>query len=264
MACVNDTNNVLKQFHDDKGLSFRMDFYKKYDSAPISFPDWLFSKYSFKKNDIIIEFGAGNGRHWEERLDSLPDACKLFLTDFSDGMIDRLHDKFCNNRSISVEKVDIQDVPYKDDFADVIIANHMLFHVPDLNKALSEVQRVLKQGGFFYAATDSNKGMRPFMHNIVKKFDPDTAAFTEQYSFSTENGMDILTHYFSHVDLYTYEYPLVVNNPVDITKWFISTVGISGYNSEKEQEILNYFENYIQEHKAVVIPKIAGVFACVK
>lgn len=34
-----------------------------------------------------------------------------------------------------------------------VIANRMLYHVPDLNKGLSEARRVLKNGGPFYCAT---------------------------------------------------------------------------------------------------------------
>ena len=38
---------------------------------------------------------------------------------------------------------------YEDEYFDVVIANGMLYHVPDLEKALSEVNRVLKKGGVF-------------------------------------------------------------------------------------------------------------------
>lgn len=45
------------------------------------------------------------------------------------------------------EKVDITDIPYKDHMFDLIICNHVLEHIPNEVKALSELYRVLKIDG---------------------------------------------------------------------------------------------------------------------
>lgn len=45
------------------------------------------------------------------------------------------------------EKVDITNILYDDNMFDVIICNHVLEHIPDEQKALSELIRVLKKGG---------------------------------------------------------------------------------------------------------------------
>lgn len=45
-------------------------------------------------------------------------------------------------------KLDIQQMPFKDDEFDVVICNHVLEHVPDDRKALREIFRVLRRGGF--------------------------------------------------------------------------------------------------------------------
>lgn len=45
-------------------------------------------------------------------------------------------------------KCDIQNMSFKDNEYDVVICNHVLEHVPDDNKAMSEILRVLKPGGF--------------------------------------------------------------------------------------------------------------------
>lgn len=45
--------------------------------------------------------------------------------------------------------VNIEEIPYKDEQFDRVIANMMLYHVPNIQKALSEVNRVLKDGGIF-------------------------------------------------------------------------------------------------------------------
>lgn len=45
-------------------------------------------------------------------------------------------------------KMDITDIKYPDESFDVIICNHVLEHVPDDRKAMSELHRVLKKDGW--------------------------------------------------------------------------------------------------------------------
>lgn len=49
--------------------------------------------------------------------------------------------------SDNVKEVNIQDIPFPDNYFDFVIANHVLEHVDDDIKALSELYRVLKVGG---------------------------------------------------------------------------------------------------------------------
>lgn len=45
-------------------------------------------------------------------------------------------------------KADICNLPFKDESYDVILCNHVLEHIPDDTKAMQELFRVLKPGGF--------------------------------------------------------------------------------------------------------------------
>jgi len=47
-----------------------------------------------------------------------------------------------------VERVDMLAIPYPDETFDLVIANHVLEHVTDDARALEEVRRVLKPGGY--------------------------------------------------------------------------------------------------------------------
>ena len=140
MAIMNVTKNVKNQFSNDKNLAMRINFYKKYTTNKYKFADWLFDKYVFKENMKILELGCGNGSHWEGKIETLPNGCSLVLSDFSEGMLDLVREKFSKKKNVSIEKIDIQDIPYENETFDIVIANHMLFHVPDLNKALLEVK----------------------------------------------------------------------------------------------------------------------------
>lgn len=47
-----------------------------------------------------------------------------------------------------MEKIDITAIPYPDDSFDAILCNHVLEHIPDDKKAIQELYRVLKPGGW--------------------------------------------------------------------------------------------------------------------
>ena len=49
-----------------------------------------------------------------------------------------------------------QDLPYADESFDVVAALWMLYHVPDVDRALAEVRRVLRPGGLFVAVTNGD------------------------------------------------------------------------------------------------------------
>lgn len=49
---------------------------------------------------------------------------------------------------MAMEKIDITDIPYADNTFDVIICSHVLEHIPEDRKAMLELFRVLKKGGW--------------------------------------------------------------------------------------------------------------------
>jgi len=55
-------------------------------------------------------------------------------------------------------KMDITDMPFKDNSFDIIMANHILEHIEDEKKALKELFRVMKPGGWgiFHVPMDNN------------------------------------------------------------------------------------------------------------
>ena len=52
-----------------------------------------------------------------------------------------------------IERVDMLEIPYPDESFDLVIANHVLEHVSDDLRALRELRRVLKVGGFVILQT---------------------------------------------------------------------------------------------------------------
>ena len=63
------------------------------------------------------------------------------------------------NSPLADVKADICDLPFEEDSFDVILCNHVLEHIPDDEKAMSELFRVMKKGGWgiFQIPQDLNR-----------------------------------------------------------------------------------------------------------
>jgi SAM-dependent methyltransferase len=90
-----------------------------------------------------------------------------------------------------MHKVDVTDIPYRDDFFDYVIINHVLEHIADEKQALCELFRVLKPNGTVIISV-------PICRNLEKTF--------EDSRISTKE--DRLKYYGQedHVRLYGLDY----------------------------------------------------------
>ena len=264
---INNTEKVRQQYADDKNLSSRMGLYAKHSTNKQGFANWLWEQYRFSDGCRVLELGCGNGAQWENKAGALPAGCGVVLSDFSEGMVKIVREKYGQSAGyelFSFRQIDIQDIDFPDETFDIVIANHMLYHVPDLDKALSEVRRVLKKYGTFYSSTNGNGGMWPFFHNAFRQIDPRTKMFTNQFSFSLENGYDILRTYFFGVKKLEYKDSLAVTETEDLMVFLRSVTGMASYSEKDLEGLFDYFEDIRKRDGAINIPKEAGLFISVK
>lgn len=264
MSKINKTENVKEQYKDDNNLSVRLKLHAKYSTNNQGLIPWLFEKYKFSTSDRILELGCGNGEQWNGRIENLPADYTLILSDFSVGMVKIVWEKYSGYPDMLAQRIDIQNIPFPDNCFDVVIANYMLYHVPDLPKALSEVKRVLKSGGIFYAATNGSEGMRAYLHKAVKQVNPEINAFTDIPSFQLQNGKEMLSAYFKDVKRCDYEDSLSVTETKDLIDWIKSAINIENYTENDLEGLHGYFESIRQKEGAVNIPKETGLFICSK
>jgi len=265
MLDLHKSENVRAQYSNDTKLSARYKLHDKHSINKQGFIPWIFEQYCFSPKDSILELGCGYGRQWEGKINNLPPGCMLTLSDFSEGMVNLVKDKFPQTaQNVNFQQIDIQNIPFEDETFNIVIANHMLYHVPDFNKAISEVRRVLKTGGCFYATTVENGGIRTFFHNAIKIFDPETEAFTQKIPFNLQNGEELLCQYFSSIERCDYEDSLSITDTQDLIDYLKSTIFSTTFPKEKFEDLYQYFEEIRLRDGAINIPKEAGLFTCVK
>lgn len=90
----------------------------------------------------VLDIGTGSGQIAHELSKT---AGKVHSVD----LVDERKEK----RGYKFQTVPSEILPYGDSTFDVVITNHVVEHVPNQKKHLSEVYRVLKSGGVVYLAT---------------------------------------------------------------------------------------------------------------
>ncbi len=79
-----------------------------------------------------------------------PAAERMIATDYSDGMIAEAKKGSCPDNLI-FEVADAADLPYEDDSFDAVLISNALHVMPEPEKALQEIDRVLRKGGILIA-----------------------------------------------------------------------------------------------------------------
>lgn len=148
---MTEREQLQEQYRTNANLRARIDLHERFSTSPLSYPRWVFDGYAFGEEADVLEVGCGDGNIWRENLGRLPAGWRLTLTDFSPGMVEAARAALGDSAEYAV--ADVQELPFADASFDGVIANHMLFHVEDLPRALGEVARVLRSGGLFCATT---------------------------------------------------------------------------------------------------------------
>ncbi|MBK9107161.1 MAG: arsenite methyltransferase [Saprospiraceae bacterium] len=104
-----------------------------------------------KEGNVVIDLGSGAGNDCFIARDQTGPTGKVLGIDFTVEMIEKARINAQNLGYSNVEFLlgDIEDMPVKDNFADVIVSNCVLNLVPDKAKVFKEIYRVLKPGGHF-------------------------------------------------------------------------------------------------------------------
>lgn len=258
MSEINDTVIVKQQYANASNLNARISIHDRYSTNKMGFGNWIVSNYRIDKGMKVLELGCGTGTMWKDSEAIINSCSKLVLSDFSEGMVATAKANLSNYDNIEYRVLDIQKIPYGDETFDVVIANMMLYHVPDIDKGLAEVRRVLKKNGSFYCATYGEHGIMEYISYLLK---PYGVGDRENKSFTLQNGKQILTQYFSSVEMLEYADSLAVTNIDDMLDYIYSLTSMTGVCSIKRDVIKEVLEQNMI-NGILKVPKEYGMFVC--
>jgi ubiquinone/menaquinone biosynthesis C-methylase UbiE len=133
----------------------------------------FYSLFKHNKNAKLLDCGCWDGNNTKKYG-------KTIGTNFLYGLeINKQKAKEASQKGIKVKTSNLnQKFPYKDNFFDVIIANHVIEHLIDVRLYVSEMYRVLKKGGYIILGTPNLAswhnifalllGLQPFSGPTIK------------------------------------------------------------------------------------------------
>jgi SAM-dependent methyltransferase len=202
MSCLTDRSHLDHQYRDSFNLDARVALHQRFSMNPYGFYPWYLDQLDVPANARILEAGAGSGALWQEVAERIPPGWQITLTDLSAGMLATAERNLAPIRPFTFVQADAQEIPFPHETFDAVLANHMLYHVPDRPRALAEFQRVLKPGGHLYAATNGPGHLKELRDLL--------AAYVEQMplkggiGFGLDDGAEQLAPYFEHIELHRY------------------------------------------------------------
>lgn len=256
---MNDTQQDKDQYSTADNLSKRWSIHEKYSTNKLGFKNWIQQHYDIKDDYKILELGCGSGAMWTDYTHKIRNNTQLYMTDLSQGMLDACQNALGNKDGLIYNKVDIQNIPYDNDSFDIVIANMMLYHVPDLNKGLSEINRVLKENGTFYCATYGEHGITEFLEKVLMSLGVNADL---NKNFTLQNGTEILNSYFGEINMELYEDSLAITEIDDFMDYIytLPNINIVGEDYFEIKRILSSHE----KDGVLNVPKEYGMFICHK
>lgn len=253
------------QYKDSSNLDARVTIHQRFSTNPYGWMNWVFdSLLKLPEDANILELGCGPGYLWKENANRIPAGWRITISDLSPGMLDAAwRNLVVTGRAFQFKEIDAQSIPYEDETFDVVIANHMLYHVPDRAKAIAEIKRVLRPGGRFIATTVGENHMKQMMDwyrqiHISKIWE----SFANP--FSLENGFDQLKPYFPEIALSRYDDNLEITVVEPIMAYIHSGMRVSELSEEELVKLQLELEKELEEKGKIFISKDSGLFEAVK
>ena len=180
---LSDPEVVREQYASEAGLAARKGIY-----VEVTGPDareMAFEAVAEVEPETVLEVGCGEGELAERIEREL--GVHIVAIDQSERMVE-----ITRARGVDARVGDVQDLPFDDASFDVVVAAWMLYHAPDLDRAVAELGRVLRPGGRLVATTNAGDHLQEMLELAgIDDF---------EFSFRAENGAEILGRHFANVE----------------------------------------------------------------
>jgi ubiquinone/menaquinone biosynthesis C-methylase UbiE len=265
MSKIADQDYLLhEQYKDVSNFQARFQLHARFSTNHYGWLPWVFDQFKLPAACRVLELGCGPGRLWQQNSGRIPAGWEVTLSDFSPGMLEEAQRNLADSpHPFRFEVVDAQAIPFADASFDAVIANHMLYHVPDRPGALAEIRRVLKPGGRLYASTTGAAHLRE-MGEMLRRFDPSLptgwGALNEE-TFRLENGGEALAEWFEQVRLHRYEDALAVTEAELLVAFLLSMAAQPLIVGERRAEFTRFVEQALAAQGGTIhITKDSGLF----
>jgi SAM-dependent methyltransferase len=203
-----DRKAVEEQYRTSANLAARIALHRECSVNPYGLQRWIFERLGLRAGQRVLEIACGTGSLWWDNRDRIPHDVRLVLSDISPGMVETT--RAAVPGAAGYAACALPDLPFGDGVFDLVIANHMLYHVEQRQRGLREIRRVLRDGGVLFAATNGRDHLRE-IKELMSGFGIEGGDISA--SFTLENGEEQLREVFRDVRREDYPDALRVTDP---------------------------------------------------
>jgi len=268
------------QYANASRFNARVALHARFATNPRPWPAWVFDQLEGFEGCSVLELGCGTGMLWQVNAPRVPASWTLVLTDASEGMLAESRRRLDGLAShIELRVMDAQEIDFPDRAFDIVIANHLLYHLPRRERAIAEARRVLREGGAFHATTASLDSLAE-LRTLMDEFKSAAAAARDAVpgpapreraqpvvaAFSLENGAAQLRDRFGSIDTRIYADELRITDPDAIVGYVLSLNEIRDGVQVLEEDEVGAFRDFVAARMArdgeLRATAKSGMFVC--
>jgi SAM-dependent methyltransferase len=251
-----------KAYAEPDKLEDRRAIYAYQQPRP-DFHGWTLDQVDWPRTGIVVDLGCGPGTHLA-RLRQRRPGLVLVGADLSEGMLATT--RAAEGSALAVA-TDAARVALRTGVAQAVMANHMLYHVTDLDRTLAEVRRVLVPGGAFLAVTNALDHFVE-LDGLLGQAAGRPGFLRPSARFNLEHSGDDLSRWFDQVERHETVGQLVVPDVDPIMRFAASMRDLAfvGTDDDAWRQTMLRFEDLVRLHLeregALRITSHAGAFVC--
>jgi ubiquinone/menaquinone biosynthesis C-methylase UbiE len=253
------------QYADSAKLAARLRLHVKYGQR--DWYPWWAQQISWPPTAEVLEVGCGAGWVWVEAAGHIPDGLRLMLTDQSSGMVAEALDhvgSIAKYDSVQARVADAQDLPFDTGSFDVVVANHMLYHLPDPSRGVAELARLLRADGVGLIATNGRGHLRELWDLRSEVFPEMCTGWDETVDvFGIEAAEPLLRDRFAEVELRRFPDVLRCTDPSDVLAYIRSVPPAEDATEDETAALHAAVESRFEQGNGVFeVTKDVGLFIC--
>ena len=262
MSRLDDPAAVAAQYAAPGNFDARVRLYQRYARMRPTWIEWLWDRFALAPGERVLDVGAGTGNLWAENRERIPSPLAPVLLDRSGGMLAAAAARLGDFASACrFERADACALPFRDGAFDVVVANHMLYHVPERGRAIAELSRVLAARGRCGVATNE-ADHQVEIRRLVERFEvTSTMVSTEGpgFGFDLDQARIELEACFDDVQLHRRRECLAVDDAAVVGDYVRSACPADAANLARIQALEEHVAECIASDGAFEIQVAAGV-----
>lgn len=213
------------QYKDPRNLNARIALHARFSTNLHGWTQWVMEQLRsvLPEQAALLEVGAGPGTLWTSNRARVPAGWRVWLTDFSAGMVDSARKALGQDPRFRFSVAEAAHLPARNASQDGVLAHHMLYHVPDRAAALREFARVLRPGGTASVALNGRVHMSQ-LFELARDL-PGMRVAVEQTAgetFDLEDAPKELASVFEQVEARKYPDALEVTEAAPLAEYYAS------------------------------------------